>query len=464
MGGYAVAVAVDYFENVYVTGSSYVHGRADDYATIKYSSSGTLLWIKSYNGSGNNSDVPTCIVVDDSGNVYVSGYSYGSGTGSDFATIKYNTNGVQEWVQRYNGPVGNAGDGASAIVLDNSHNILVTGRSMGIRTGYDYVTIKYSPSGIQQWVQRYNGSLKSTDEPTSIAVDNTGNVYITGYSFGINTNSDYATIKYDANGIQQWVRRYNGPVNGMDDASSVIVDNSGNTFVTGYSMGLGSKADYVTIKYNINGEQLWVQRYDGSGNDWDVAYSIAIDGSGNVYITGESYADSSGSDYVTIKYDSNGVQEWVQRYSGPGNDWDQPLSIVIDRFANVYVTGRSTGIGTGTDFATVKYSQDIGIKLGSKEIPDRFSLFQNYPNPFNPSTKIKFLIPLNKGGGFSRGMFTKLTIYDLLGQEITTLVNEQLHPGTYEVDWDGTNYPSGVYFYEMTASNYKLTRKMVLLK
>ena len=105
-----------------------------------------------------------------------------------------------------------------------------------------------------------------------------------------------------------------------------------------------------------------------------------------------------------------------------------------------------------------------GIKTISEIEPDKYSLSQNYPNPFNPTTKIKFQVPLNKGGGFSRGLFTRLTIYDLLGHEIATLVNQQLKPGTYEVEWDGTNYPSGVYFYRLTASDYNETKKMVLVK
>ncbi|MGA2668710.1 MAG: T9SS type A sorting domain-containing protein [Ignavibacteria bacterium] len=81
-----------------------------------------------------------------------------------------------------------------------------------------------------------------------------------------------------------------------------------------------------------------------------------------------------------------------------------------------------------------------------------------------PSTKIKSQIPLNKGGSFSRGLFTRLTIYDFLGCEVVTLVNEQLKPGTYEVEWDGSNYPSSVYLYKLISGNFIETRRMMLLK
>jgi hypothetical protein len=98
----------------------------------------------------------------------------------------------------------------------------------------------------------------------------------------------------------------------------------------------------------------------------------------------------------------------------------------------------------------------FGIKNISSEIPKEFSLFQNYPNPFNPSTTLQFAIP--------KTSFVKLNVYDVLGREIATLVDEQLKPGTYEVDFDGTNLTSGVYYYRLTSDDYVETKKMVLTK
>jgi hypothetical protein len=105
----------------------------------------------------------------------------------------------------------------------------------------------------------------------------------------------------------------------------------------------------------------------------------------------------------------------------------------------------------------------IGVQKISESVPQSYALYQNYPNPFNPTTKIKFQIPLNKGG--ERGLsFVTLKIYDLLGREVATLVNQQLKPGTYEVEFNGTNYPSGVYFYRLTTNNNTATKKFVLVK
>jgi hypothetical protein len=106
----------------------------------------------------------------------------------------------------------------------------------------------------------------------------------------------------------------------------------------------------------------------------------------------------------------------------------------------------------------------IGLHPLSEKIPNSFSLSQNYPNPFNPSTKIKFDIPLSRGVSEGRGVLVRLTIYDILGREIETLVNEQIKSGTYEVEWDGFAFASGVYFYKLITESYTETRKMVLVK
>ena len=108
----------------------------------------------------------------------------------------------------------------------------------------------------------------------------------------------------------------------------------------------------------------------------------------------------------------------------------------------------------------------IGIQPISSEIPVQFSLSQNYPNPFNPTTKIRFSIPLSRGvtAEGSRGVLVNLTIYDVMGRVVETLHNGELKPGTYEADWNASNFPSGVYFYRLSASDYTETKKMVLIK
>jgi hypothetical protein len=354
---YATAMAVDGSGNVHVTGFSAGSGTSDDYATLKYDPSGTQLWVLRYNGPGNSADVASAIAVDGSGNICVTGYSVGIGTSNDYATLKYDPAGTQLfWVQRYNGS-GNNIDEASAIAVDGSGNVYVTGWSTGSRTYYDYATLKYDPSGTELWLRTYNGPGNSYDGAHAIAVDGSGNVYVTGYSVGSGTSEDYATIKYDASGNQLWVKTYNGPGNGNDEANAIAVDSSGNVYVTGWSMGSGTYEDYATLKYDPSGNQLWVKRYNGPGNGDDVALAIAVDGSGHVYVTGWSTGSGTSYDYATLKYDPSGNQVWIQRYNGLGNSYDVAHAIAVDGSGNVYVTGESQGSGTYSDYATIKYIQ-----------------------------------------------------------------------------------------------------------
>jgi hypothetical protein len=155
--------------------------------------------------------------------------------------------GVPLWTNRYNGPA-NGWDFAKAIAVDSSGNVFVTGESQGIGTGLDYATIKYSNGGVPLWTNRYNGPANSDDGPQAIAVDSSGNVFVTGASSG-GSSRDYATVAYSNAGALLWTRRYNGPANGDDWAYAIAVDSNGNVFVTGES-GYGSHSDYVTIKYS----------------------------------------------------------------------------------------------------------------------------------------------------------------------------------------------------------------------
>jgi hypothetical protein len=346
----ATELALDASGNVYVTGHSY-GPNFFDYVTVKYSPSGTQQWVARYDGAANGDDWPNDLAVDASGSVYVTGYSSGSGTVYDYATVKYDRSGAQSWVARYNGP-GNTNDRARALGVDGSGNVYVTGDSgEGSPNLSDYVTVKYTPAGGQLWAARYSALY---DYATDLAVDGTGNVYVTGYSYGSGTFYDYATVKYSRRGRLHWVARYNG---GVDDlANAIAVDTSGNVYVTGETFHSGTSSDYGTVKYDARGIQQWVARYNGPGNSVDRAFALALDASGSVYVTGESQGSDLGNDFATAKYDGSGNEEWNVRYAGPGDASDSASALAVDGSGNVYVTGTSSILG-GSVYTTVKYIQ-----------------------------------------------------------------------------------------------------------
>jgi hypothetical protein len=358
-------IAVDNAGNTYITGTS-GSLNAFDFVTLKFNASGVQQWCVRYNGQSNSSDWARDIAVDDSGNVYVTGLS-----DDDYTTVKYNANGIEQWIAHYNGP-GNNNDNPKAIAVDSFGNVYVTGSSSGGYPTYtDIATVKYNSSGIEKWVARYNGLNNSNDGGGySIAVDGSGNVYVTGSSIGIGTSHDYTTLKYDSSGIEQWVDIYSGTGNSDDIATALALDEAGNVYITGYSYGGSSNYyDCVTIKYNATGSRQWVAIYNRSSyyNDWGNA--IAIDDNENVYVTGYSGHIYGDKDYLTLKYNSSGVQQWVKLYDGPlGDEDNQAYGIALDISEGVYITGVCYAYGGKKTMVTIKYSCSSGNQLWTENL------------------------------------------------------------------------------------------------
>ena len=251
----------------------------------------------------------------------------------------------EEWVARYNGPISGE-DAACSVALDAWGNVYVTGYSNGGESGFDYATIKYDAAGVQQWVARYNGLGNNADEATWLAVDADGNAYVTGWTSGTTTGSDYATIKYDSAGVEQWVAQYNGSGNTADSAYSLALDASGNVYV----LGMSSSSCYTTLKYNFAGEQQWAVQH---GADYYHPAPLVVDIEGNVYMAGTYYTWDP--DYVTIKYNSSGVQQWSVFWNGWGTYMltDFATSLAVDGEGSVYVTGSTWGASSHSDYGTV---------------------------------------------------------------------------------------------------------------
>jgi hypothetical protein len=351
----AYAVVVDDNNDVIVTGGFWDIGAGlSDYATIKYSSSGVPLWSNRYDGPLHGDDGARAAAVDRNNDVVVTGQSQGSDSSTaDYATIKYSSGGEPLWTNRYNGP-SNDTDSARAVAVDGNNDVIVTGSSTGSGTyDFDYTTIKYSSAGVPLWTNRYNGAPNKADFAAALKVDGSNNVIVTGTSGGVGSLGDYATIKYSSEGVPLWTNRYNGPANSDDWVQALVVDSSNNLIVTGYSWN-GSSRQYATIKYSSEGVPVWTNRYNGPGN-FDVANAVAVDGSDNVIVTGYSLGSVTSYDYATIKYSSTGVPLWTNRYNGTGNDSDIANAVTVDRSRNVIVTGTSVQSGGDWNFATIKY-------------------------------------------------------------------------------------------------------------
>ncbi|MFC1502698.1 hypothetical protein ACFL6A_04740, partial [bacterium] len=390
------AMRIDKYGGIYITGESMSVDTEEDMITIKYGTDGEEIWSTLYNGPGNGSDKSLAVAADTLGNCVVTGESSGSGTKLDCVTIKYGPAGDALWTVRYNG-VDNDDDRGRVVVLDRTGNVTIAGTVYNPVTFNDFLIVQYNHAGHELWTNTYDGPGGTWDTVYDMVQDKNDNIHITGPSRGSGTDFDYATIKYDAQGQELWVARYDGPVNAWDEAYSLAVDTAGNVIVTGESQGMGTNADYTTIKYDSSGNELWVERYNGPINDSDAAYDLSLDDEGNIYVTGESRGVGTLADFTTIKYDRSGEELWAVRYDGPGNNEDIARAISVDDNGDVIVAGISVyPLGISSVYTIVKYSQEdtidtyININIGR---PLTCTLHQNYPNPFNPTTIIPYSIP-----------------------------------------------------------------------
>ncbi|MEW6681847.1 MAG: Ig-like domain-containing protein [Nitrospirota bacterium] len=332
-------IVVDSLGNSYVTGTSW-SGTTNQIATIKYGPSGTQLWVATYSGVGGAN--AASLAVDSSGNVFVTGTSNG-----DYVTLMYDTNGNLQWATTYDG---GGVDQVSTVVPDGFGNVIVTGTSSN-GTNNDYLTVKYDSFGNQQWAVPYDGGGEDQvgtlfGLPYGLAVDGLGNVVVHGTSFN-GIDDDFVTVKYDPSGNQLWARPYHD--GGTEQGTAVAVDALGNVYVTGAGTGGVGSEDYVTVKYDASGTLQWANRYDNGS--WDYGLNVVVDNTGNVYAHGVS-STGTGGDYATVKYDASGVQQWVARYDNGFDDGSS--AIALDSLGNVYVSCSSSN-GFDYDYATVKF-------------------------------------------------------------------------------------------------------------
>ena len=446
---------------------------------LKFNTSGVRQWATYYGGNGNDE---SSSIYSDGTSVWVTGFTYshdfplqylsgaynqgthGGGAPSDAFILKFSTSGVRQWATYYGG---NGNDFGNSIHSDGT-SVWVTGYTVSpnfplqsLSGAYNQGTLggsyannafilKFNTSGVRQWATYYGGNY--LDYGNSIHSDGTS-VWVTGQTYSTNFpvqslsgaynqatlgggiyDCDAFILKFSTSGVRQWATYYGG--NGEDDGTSIYSDGTrvwatGNTISTNfpiqylsgaYNQGtMGGGGDAFILEFNTSGVRQWATYYGGSG------------------------ADNGNSIH------SDGTTVWV---TGSTNSSNFP----IQNLPGAY--NQATYGGDPSDAFILDFTAVTSIKPISNDVPSSYKLYNNYTNPFNPSTNIRFSIPPYEGGKGD----VLLTIYDLLGHEITTLVNEKLTPGTYEVTWDAINFSSGVYFYRFTSGNFVDTKKMLLVK
>jgi len=458
---------------------------SEDIFIAKFDKTGNSLWVKKAGGSLN--DFGNGISTDAAGNIYITGsfrdtanfdtITLTSFGWNDFFIAKYDNSGNCVWAKRGGDSKDDFGNG---IYTDSIGNSFVTGK-------YDTAVFiaKYDNSGNCLWIKHHKKTTSAAN--IKISCDAKGNSYILGrfntsisfdtitvFSFG---HDDIFIAKFDSVGNCLWVKHAGGP---QDDwGLGISTDPDGKSYITGSYYNMASfdstkltgdeLSDVFLAKYDNTGKCLWAKK--GGGPSWDMGSAIFIDASGNSYITG-NFMESATFDTMTVvtngyidifiaKYKPSGICEWVRKAGGYGTD--QGNGITASANGEVYFTGK---IGGTANFGILSIAANGGylakITNYSTQLddiankPQAFDLSQNYPNPFNPTTTFTYQLAV--------GCKVSLKIYDILGTEITTLVDEEKESGKYQVEFNASSLPSGIYFYKLNAGEFSTVKKFVLMK
>ncbi len=458
------AVALDASANVYATGYTKNVDQKSDFFTMKWNPlSCDTVWTRIYNHTTNQSDRADAIVVDAAGNVYVAGHSDSNPVDTsdnyDIVTIKYDTNGNLVWMNRFNG-TGNLRDEPSRIMLDNSGNVLVCGRTEKANDD-DFVLLKYAAStGADVWSgpALYNGPFSNDDRALDMTIDASDNIFVCGYSqTGSGTATDDAAIvKFDASGAATAFYFFDGVGLGNDQALAITNDNQNQIYVAFRTdvdaNTLIANYNYLTMKFDNALNPIWATppSYNGPINSDDIPVAITINAAGNVFVTGYSKNDTlsgrTNIDWVTIRYDSLGVQSQIAIFNGAAGGDDEPNAVAL-RAGSLWVTGFSIGNGNNQkDVTTIRYNLIVGIH----SIENTNELAFVYPNPFSDEA----ILEVNSR---STNLLTA-SIYDILGNTLEII---NLHEN--RVKLNRKSFSPGMYFYQITeASSIISTGKFIV--
>ena len=452
----AQAIAADNTGCVYVTGRACFPETGTDIVTIKYNSDGELIWLARYSSPGPVQDIGRDVICDNNGNVYVTG-DCGNIPQKYPITIKYDSNGIQSWAV-----IDTVRGAACSVGLDDENNIYIAGFQIACDSNR-YLIIKYDSAGVFQWRAGYN-IIGYGDE---LKVTSDGDACMTGaggYGGFASWRWDIVTARYNSLGQEQWVQRYDSPAQGWDEGHSLALDNQGNVYVTGncaIQQGSAPAFDWIAIKYSPSGSEEWIRTYGFEGDD--ESYAIAVDNQNNaVYVGGYSLklypGDQWNADATIVKYDLLGNLLWEARW----NDYVQCAGglyyFTIDEQGYIYAAGWCWYYSIENyDYLAIGYPPSgpgVSEELCGN-VPPKPIQITILPNPAINITAIRYTLPVLGP--------VNIKLYNVTGALVKShTITNPTKDGVYFID--AKALPSGVYILRFNAGDTRITRKLVIEK
>jgi hypothetical protein len=420
---------------------------------IKTDHLGNEQWNRTYGGNADEGGYAVRQTTD--GGYIFAGYtkSFGAG-GSDMLLIKTDTAGNALWTQTFGGTQDDEAYDVEE-TLDGGYIAAGATSSFGTAGSRDVWLIKTSAVGSEVWRKNLGGF--GSDGARSIQRTADGGYIITGwtYSYGPGAVGNTWLVRTDSSGNAVWNKVFGGT--DVDRGYSVQQTTDRGYIITGYTASSGAGLDDMhLIKTDSAGNEQWSKTFGGSGRDYGNQVRQTMDG--GYIVAGYTLSFGAGSDDVwLVKTDSLGNQRWSATYGGTASDVAYSVSQTSD--GGYILVGHTLSYGAGVhDVWLIRLAPEaVQVKVRA-DMPGDFELYQNYPNPANPTTTISYTIP----AGTQRAV--SLRVYDVLGREVATLVDEAQGLGFKSVEFEGRNLPSGVYFYRLSSGNFTQIRRLLLVR
>ena len=376
----AVAVATDAAGFPIVVGDAVTAAAGDlDIRWASWTLAGDVRWT-SVEGFWDNPanpgarDKATGVVVDDAiGAAYVAGTTEGATTGNDIVLIKVADGlggylpGAVVWAKTASTATGRD-DEAEAVAMDKSGNVYVTGGTERSDGTMDLVTVKFLPDGTVAWKLPHNNATTRFDRGLAIAVSGSS-VYVAGISDRKGHGDDLVLLKYTTGGERRWVRYYDDPLNRDESVSGIAVTGSA-VYVCGSGKETLTKpGDALLVKYLNDGTRAWASWSAGRAGGDDAWIDVAVDAKGRAHVTGYQKRAATGTDIVTAMYTTGGAMSWGRGYSATGKGPDVGTALAVDADGRTYVSGWRTGSDGDTDMVALKYGTS-GTTLWTTAYPD----------------------------------------------------------------------------------------------
>jgi hypothetical protein len=428
-----------------------------DIYVVRTEPDGDTVWTKTFGGI--QFDVGHDIIKTDDTHFLIGAYttSFGIGEG-DIYLIKIDENGDILWTKTIGTE---ANDHIKKIRKTSDDGFIICGDIEDLGQ-YKFYLVKTNSEGDTLWTKAYDYGIAN-----SIIQTNDQGYAVIIYAYETtHQRYDFQLVKTNQNGDILWSKFYGGPDPDLEIGFALEQTSDQGYLLAGRVNGYGAGgSDFLILKTNSNGDSLWSKTFGGTSDER--AFTL-VKTSDNGFLIG-GYTSTFGGgffDYYLVKTDGNGDSLWTRTYGGSWQEMVYDIEETDD--GGFAVAGYTQTYGAGLfDFYLVKTNQyglvsDISESVNNKV--DNFELNQNFPNPFNPKTVIGYQLPV--GGDVT------LKVYDLLGREISTLVDEYKPAGRYEIEFNAESLPSGVYFYQLKAVHpgsssgqaFIETKKMLLLK